>query len=385
MEYDVDRCRYSPHDTFSRNITVRDVTVGSYDTHSLIVGEGAGDDATGNYCVYVGYHAGYGGSTPTDNSGVGNTGVGSNSLLDNTSGNYNTAYGSASMQSNTEGAHNAVCGYSALSDNLTGGYNAVLGNGAGNQYAVNDNCVFLGASTQPSGNNASNQIVIGYNVTGNGDNTATIGNSSNTACYLVGCTYSDSAKVGDSSNYLEVKTNGDIELHGTACTVNDIWIDAGGIKAPGAKPATTIAHGTLETPAWQFADQAVAGNQETVSFSVRLPNRMDRSVAPYIAIGWSADGISPGNCEWQLEYLWTAANEDTSAAAQETLTATSAAGSTANGLVVVSLGNMQVPSSTDACLHCRITRLSAGGNDTIVDTVELHGVCFSFTSNKLGS
>ena len=46
--------------------------------------------------------------------------------------------------------------------------------------------------------------------------------------------------------------------------------------------------------------------------------------------GWSADGISPGDCEWQLEYLWIDEDENTCGAAQETLTSTATASSTAN-------------------------------------------------------
>ena len=186
------------------------------------------------------------------------------------------------------------------------------------------------------------------------------------------------------TNYVKIAQTGQLTLGGTARITNGLWIDAGGIKAPGAKPATAIAHGTLETPAWQFADQAVAGNQETVSWSMRIPSRMDRSVAPNTTIGWSADGVSPGVCEWQLEYLWTAPGEDTGAAAQETLTATGTATATADGLVATTITGIDVPSSTDVCIHCRLTRLSAGGNDTIADTVELHGICFGFTMNKLG-
>ena len=167
--------------------------------------------------------------------------------------------------------------------------------------------------------------------------------------------------------------------------INTLWIDAGAIKAPGAKPATEIPHGILETPAWQFADQALEANQETISYNMRIPNRMDRTVAPTMSIGWSADGISPGNCEWQLEYLWTAPGEDTGAAAQETLTAIGTATVTPDGLVVTTFTGIDLPGATDACIHCRVKRLSAGGNDTIVDTTELHGVCLNWTSNKLGT
>jgi len=166
-------------------------------------------------------------------------------------------------------------------------------------------------------------------------------------------------------------------------TLNALWVDAQGIKAPLTNPAELISHGTLETPAFQFAD-AIEGNQENVTFNMRVPNRMDRSIASTITIGWSASGASPGNCRWQLEYLWTAPGEDTEAGAQETLAITGAAAVVADGFVASIFTGIDLPSATDFCLHCRITRLSADVLDTIGDTVELHGICLSWTSDKLG-
>lgn len=170
---------------------------------------------------------------------------------------------------------------------------------------------------------------------------------------------------------------------GTARVVNALWIDAQSIKAPQTNPALLISHGTLETPAYQFAD-AIEANQESVTFNMRIPNRMDRSVAPTISVGWSADGINPGNCRWQLEYLYTAPGEDTGAAAQATVAITGTAAAVANGMVLSTFPALALPDATDICIHCRVTRLSADVLDTIADTTELHGVCLSWTSNKLG-
>jgi len=180
-----------------------------------------------------------------------------------------------------------------------------------------------------------------------------------------------------------------IVLTGSGKFTNAIWIDAGGIKAPGAKPATEVPHGDLETPAWAFGDEALEANEETVSFSMRIPNRMDRLVAPTISVGWSADGADPGVCEWQLEYLWTSPGEDSGAAAQETLYADDAGAATADGFVLTTFTGIDVPSATDICIHCRIKRLSAAlsgnGTDTIAIDVHLSGICFSWTSDKLGT
>ena len=186
------------------------------------------------------------------------------------------------------------------------------------------------------------------------------------------------------NSLITISDAGQLALLTTARVYLTEWIAAGAIKAPGAKPATAIAHGTLETPAWQFANQAVAGNQETVSFNMQVPGNMDRSVAPELCIGWSSAGVSPGICEWQFEYLYTAEGEDTGAAAQDTLTFSEAAPATGDGLVVTFSGDMDLAGANDICIHGRITRLSAGATDTIAGTVELHGISLQYTSNKLG-
>jgi len=70
---------------------------------------------------------------------------------------------------------------------------------------------------------------------------------------------------------------------------------------------------------------------------------------------------------------------------EETLTVVDAASSTANGLVVTTIEGIDAPSDTDATIMFKLTRLSADGEDTISDTVELHGVCFNYVSDKLGA
>jgi len=191
-------------------------------------------------------------------------------------------------------------------------------------------------------------------------------------------------EVGAVAHYSSFAADGTLTMVGNARTINVIWVDAGGIKAPGAKPATEASHGTLETPAWRFANQALVANQESVSFNMRIPERMDRTVEPAITIGWSST-TNAGNVKWQLEYLWTSLDESTIAAAQETLTVTTAVSGVAEGLVASTFAGIDIPSGTDICIHCRLTRLSADVADTVADDIELHGVCFSWTSNKLGS
>lgn len=174
-----------------------------------------------------------------------------------------------------------------------------------------------------------------------------------------------------------------IVMTGDGRVTKVVWLSAGGIRAPGAKPATFVLYGL--TGVWQFADQAVAGNQETVSGTVKIPFDIDRTVAPTFHIGWSADGVSPGDCEWQFEYLWLSPNEPTDGAAQDTLTITPTASATADGFVFSTFTGIALPSATDQAMLWKVTRLSAGLNDTIVDTVEMRGNAFCYTANRLGA
>ena len=173
-----------------------------------------------------------------------------------------------------------------------------------------------------------------------------------------------------------------LTFSGTGRVTIDQWIGSAGVRAPGTKPATYVQHGL--TGVWQFAD-ATTSNQEHVGGTLKISTSMDRTVVPTMTIGWSADGVSPGNCEWQFEYLWIGANSATNAAAQETLTATTAASATSNGLVFTTFSGIDLPGATDQAMLFRVKRLSGGSNDTIADTVELRGMKFTYTSDKLGT
>lgn len=191
------------------------------------------------------------------------------------------------------------------------------------------------------------------------------------------------AKFGDggTTNYAEFKADGELNLHGTARVEKVEWIGANGIKAPGSKPATFVEDGL--TGCWEFAD-AIEANQESISGTIKVPADMDRTVVPKFGIGWHANGVSPGNCKWQFEYLWVSPNEDVTAGAQETLTVVSTASATSDGLVVAEITGIDLPSGTDVAMFWKVTRLSGDVQDTISDVTNLRGNYFKYTSNKLG-
>ena len=168
-------------------------------------------------------------------------------------------------------------------------------------------------------------------------------------------------------------------MHGDARVTKVKWLGANAIKGWFTDAASFVESGL--TGVWEFSNN----QSEKVSGTFKIPNDMDRSEVAVFHIGWSADGSSPGDCEWQLEYLWISPDDDTTAAAQETLTVTATASSTSNGFVFTSFSGIDLPSSTDKAMLWRLTRLASGGNDTINDSVELRGCALSYTANKLGT
>ena len=94
-----------------------------------------------------------------NNTSFGNTAVGFNALFANTTGNDNTAVGSGALQYNTTGYENTANGVSALSSNTTGDENTATGVGA------------LSSNTTGNSNTATGYAALSSNTTG-GANTA---------------------------------------------------------------------------------------------------------------------------------------------------------------------------------------------------------------------
>jgi hypothetical protein len=119
-----------------------------------------------------------------------------------------------------------------------------------------------------------------------------------------------------------------------------------------------------------------------------MPQDMDRTDAPEFRIGWASATADPGDDSkqvvWQVEYLYRTSNEDTTAAAQETLTATTSASTTANGLTITSITGVDLPAANDQIVFLRIKRLGANAADTLGDDCALLGFGIKYTSDRLG-
>jgi hypothetical protein len=157
------------------------------------------------------------------------------------------------------------------------------------------------------------------------------------------------------------------------------WLPFNALKAPGTKPATFKEWGI--SGAWEFSD----ATDDTLVCNIQVPLDMDKTANATMLIGWSTNtAVTAETAVWQLEYLWTSAGEDTTAAAQETLTVTDNAVAQTDGLIMSEITGINLPSATDVCMHGRLKRLGADGSDNLTDTAELHGLCFEYTSDSFG-
>ena len=142
------------------------LTTGSYNCYQ---GRESGNyNATGSYNTYLGSYAGYG---VTGNSNSFNTGIGSNSLRDITTGTLNTCIGYAAGYANTTGYNNDSLGAGSLRYNTTGYNNNAMGtdslrNNTTGNYNNAMGVYSLRYNTTGSYNNAMGTSSLHYNTTG---------------------------------------------------------------------------------------------------------------------------------------------------------------------------------------------------------------------------
>jgi len=166
-------------------------------------------------------------------------------------------------------------------------------------------------------------------------------------------------------------------LEADARVYKNEWIAVGSISVPGNKPAVAVDWGI--SIGYEFSD----GTDDTVVGSVRLPQDMDRTVAPEFKIGW-ASADNTGDVVWQLEYLYRAVNEDTTAVADDTLETTTTVSATANGLTISTITGIATPAASDQLFLFRLKRLGDDEDDNLGDDNTLIGHGLKYTKNTLG-
>lgn len=155
-----------------------------------------------------------------------------------------------------------------------------------------------------------------------------------------------------------------------------VWMPAQAVRAPGVKPATYVDHGI--SGVWQFAD----AQEEIIVCNLKVPDLANRDESFYICVGWS----SPAQnlfCDWEVAYLFTQIDEDTSAVAQQTLQAFCLSSLVANGLVISYFE--VVPAQIhddDVCIHTNVMRDGNDVGDTLGDVANVHGVALKYTAYR---
>lgn len=226
----------------------------------------------------------------------------------------------------------------------------------------------IGATYSGTNTAPSNGLLVEGNV---GIGTATPGAKLdiNGDCSIDGCLSVSSGFTVDEDGYVKLIKDGR--------AYKNEWLDVGSLRVPGTSPATAVDWGI--SLGYEFTN----GAEDIIYDTVRLPQDMDKTDAPEFKIGWASDTNS-GAVVWQLEYLYCTANEDTTAAAQETLTVTSTVSATTDGLTIATITGMDLPAESDQLLMIRIKRLGSNGEDTLADDAVMLGCGLKYTLDKLG-
>ena len=110
----------------------------------------------------VGYNSLRGSATAADNTGNGNTAIGTYTLEANSIGNNNTALGIGCLAQNTEANYNIGVGYYALHKATTGGGNVAVGRQALFDLVDGDTNTAVGFRAAPKITSGAGNIAIGY-------------------------------------------------------------------------------------------------------------------------------------------------------------------------------------------------------------------------------
>lgn len=184
---------------------------------------------------------------------------------------------------------------------------------------------------------------------------------------------------GDSTNYAEFLSDGELILHGTARVYQGIEVAATDFKEPTSQSATLVNRGM--GVAYEFAD----GSAEHIHTEIRIPAKwVDTEDITLVGI-WSSPATSE-DCSWEIRYLFRGIDEDmTETTPDGILQSDETSSATANGLVH---SIMTIPAadfdSGDKKLLFEVWRNGGDANDTLGDTAYVHAIMVRGVSNKLG-
>lgn len=188
-----------------------------------------------------------------------------------------------------------------------------------------------------------------------------------------------SFKAGDATNYTEVKTDGEINLHGTARVINHAVIHAGAFKLVGLKPAVVDNEGV-------FVTLDFVHTSETEAYAAQfIPFRWDSDTDVEIVIDWLCDvDATGGDVTWAIEYLARKDNEEVGAAGTTITQSFTGAGAGLNQRSIFTTKLLKANLQADDILGVRIYRDHDNAGDTLNETARFLALHFHFIRDKIG-
>lgn len=183
--------------------------------------------------------------------------------------------------------------------------------------------------------------------------------------------------IGDSSNYIQIKSNGEMNLYGTARISRHLRIGAGSLKVGASSPTAGF---TGVYPHLSFSHVV----SQEAHYRTIIPRRWDSSTDMEICFDWLYTGAQDnGTVKWGLEYASKKEGEDP-ATGSITISNASPGSHTTGQLVRTYLTTKILATNLEKLdlLGMRIFRDRA--NDTLGTGAILLGIHIHLTINKLG-
>lgn len=186
-----------------------------------------------------------------------------------------------------------------------------------------------------------------------------------------------SLKIGDATNYTQIKPDGELNLHGTARVIRHLRVGAASWDKGAAAPTAGF-EGVFST----LDFDAVLDDE--AHYTIIVPHRWDTTIDIEFAVDWFYDGGQDnGTVCWALEYKAIKAGEAVTGAGT-TITKVSAGTHTTGQMVRTTFTTKILAANLEAgdTLGFRLYRdVSA---DTLATDARLINTHFHFTMNKLG-
>jgi len=193
-----------------------------------------------------------------------------------------------------------------------------------------------------------------------------------------------SLKIGDATNYMEVKTDGELRLHGTARVKRHLYIWSPALQKKGNADPDAGWEGLFAT--YDF-DKTI---EQELYYTMNVPYRWDNTTDINFNILWEHEtnqADADKKVVWGIEYMAIAEGEVLDGATSTTTEASAGSHNVDAGKRVDTIFTTGIPSSGLAPhgqAGLRIYRDADSGDDDLDEDVKMIGVHIEFTQNKLG-